>query len=84
MDLDTFVIAGPAVGTTTDWLSTMDNEVYAGAIGDCVTDTFTVTSPGSVAPPLICGFNSGQHCKLEIQLLRIMKQINSSLNCSDC
>jgi len=30
-------------------------------IGDCLYDTFTVTSPGSVAPPTICGYNTGQH-----------------------
>jgi hypothetical protein len=30
-------------------------------IGDCLTDTFTVTSPGSPAPPVICGYNTGQH-----------------------
>ncbi len=61
LDFETFVIAGPAVGTVSDYDPTTDNEVYAGAIGDCVTDTFTFTSPGRTAPPLICGFNSGQH-----------------------
>jgi len=30
-------------------------------MGQCLTDTFTVTSPGSVTPPTICGTNDGQH-----------------------
>ena len=30
-------------------------------IGDCIYDTFMVTSPGSTAPPVICGYNTGQH-----------------------
>ena len=30
-------------------------------IGDCIYDSFTVTSPGSIAPPVICGYNTGQH-----------------------
>ena len=29
--------------------------------GQCLTDTFTVTSPGGNAPPVICGTNSQQH-----------------------
>ena len=29
--------------------------------GDCIYDTFTVTAPGSSAPPVICGYNTGQH-----------------------
>eukprot|EP00095_Tigriopus_kingsejongensis_P002471 maker-scaffold326_size205590-snap-gene-0.14 protein:Tk02471 transcript:maker-scaffold326_size205590-snap-gene-0.14-mRNA-1 annotation:"hypothetical protein" len=32
-----------------------------GAIGDCTRDTFTITAPNNFAPPLICGFNTGQH-----------------------
>jgi len=30
-------------------------------IGDCIYDSFTVTSPGTRAPPVICGYNTGQH-----------------------
>ena len=29
--------------------------------GDCIYDTFTVTTPGSTAPPIICGYNTNQH-----------------------
>jgi len=30
-------------------------------IGDCLYDSLTVTSPGNPAPPVICGYNTGQH-----------------------
>jgi len=30
-------------------------------MGQCLTDTFAVTSPGSATPPVICGSNDGQH-----------------------
>jgi len=29
--------------------------------GDCLYDSLTTTSPGSTAPPVICGYNTGQH-----------------------
>lgn len=32
-----------------------------GAIGDCVRDTFVITSSGGSATPVICGVNTGQH-----------------------
>ena len=30
-------------------------------VGDCNTDTLTVTNPGGAIPPKICGYNTGQH-----------------------
>ena len=30
-------------------------------VGDCTTDTFSITAPGNVGSPVICGFNTGQH-----------------------
>jgi hypothetical protein len=32
-----------------------------GTVGDCLVDSFTLTSPGNQASPVICGFNTGQH-----------------------
>ena len=29
--------------------------------GQCLMDTFMVTSPGNPTPPVICGVNSGEH-----------------------
>ncbi|XP_059086989.1 uncharacterized protein LOC131883517 [Tigriopus californicus] len=48
LDLTTFSISGPAT----------EGE---GAIGNCVTDQFSITAPGSRGSPIICGFNTGQH-----------------------
>ena len=43
-------------------------------MGQCLTDSFTVTAPGSVAPPVICGTNDGQHSKL-LQLLLLLQKL---------
>ncbi len=40
--------------------NTMSNK-RNGAIGDCVTDTFSLNNPGGVGSPVICGYNTGQH-----------------------
>jgi len=53
LDLSTFVIAGPGAVTAAT-ITTVD------AWGQCLTDTFSVTSSGKAAP-VICGTNSGQH-----------------------
>jgi len=34
-------------------------------IGDCIYDSMTITTPGSPAPPIICGYNTGQHMWVE-------------------
>lgn len=34
-----------------------------GAIGKCITDTFSVTVPGGFGSPVICGTNTGYHSK---------------------
>lgn len=57
LDFTTFSIAGPVVGTASE-ATVLTN---GASIGDCTTDSFTLTAPGNQAPPLICGFNSGQH-----------------------
>ena len=33
------------------------------SIGACQTDTMSISSPGFVGSPVICGTNSGQHSK---------------------
>ena len=33
------------------------------AIGDCTTDQMSITSPGKVGSPIICGTNTDQHSK---------------------
>ncbi|TRY61781.1 hypothetical protein TCAL_16302 [Tigriopus californicus] len=56
LDFTTFSIAGPTVGTA----STLGN-TNGGSIGDCTEDSFSLTSPGNIGSPLICGVNTGQH-----------------------
>jgi len=42
------------------------NNNTGGAVGDCVTDEFSISAPGSNGTPVICGFNTGQHSKKNI------------------
>ena len=35
----------------------------------CLTDTFTVSSPGTTNPPVICGVNSGEHSEQNFHIL---------------
>ncbi|XP_023330828.1 uncharacterized protein LOC111703186 [Eurytemora carolleeae] len=56
LDFETFSIAGPQSADATAIAS------VGPSIGDCRTDSFTVTAPdGGSAPPTICGLNTGQH-----------------------
>ena len=74
------MIAGPSAGTTSDYDAPAPNGVYAGAIGDCVEDTFTLTAPGMSAPPLICGFNTGQHSESLLLLLFMLRHFKMVKN----
>jgi len=53
IDFDTMVLAAPYTTTTV-----ADDGVR---VGDCLYDTLTVTNPGGPTPPIICGYNTGQH-----------------------
>ena len=33
------------------------------AAGACLTDQMSITTPGGIGSPIICGYNSGQHSK---------------------
>jgi hypothetical protein len=52
-----FTLAGPDNGGGTLTAATWTG----GSVGDCLQDTFAVTSSGGAASPLICGTNTGQH-----------------------
>lgn len=58
LDFTTFTLAVPHQGTTK--ATTLATEEFeAASVGDCYTDTFSVSGqPGS---PVICGKNTGQH-----------------------
>jgi len=55
IDFDTMVLAGP-------WgLSSTAAVTDGPRATDCGYDTLTVTNPGGASPPIICGYNTGQH-----------------------
>ena len=59
IDFDTMVLAPPVTYAANP---TAANTYLHGAyIGDCTTDTLTVSNPGGSSPPTICGTNTGQH-----------------------
>jgi len=60
LDFTEFEIASPfecGGSTATVTCTTNDGPKH----GDCYYDSFTVSTPGSVTPPTICGYNTGQH-----------------------
>jgi len=62
-DFDAFTIAGPTTGTT----AAAPVGVTGGAIGDCVTDSFSISGKGTAGSPVICGINTGQHMIVDVQ-----------------
>lgn len=62
-DFTTFDLAGPVTGIGTVATITDDNGLLnlADSIGDCVIDTFSITSPSGRSTPIICGTNTNQH-----------------------
>jgi len=71
LDFPKFAIGQPSVSTVSAFNTLQGTILPAAAttpvstMGQCLTDTFTVTSPGSVTPPVICGTNDGQHMYVE-------------------
>ena len=65
IDFDTMVLSG--TGTISSTSSYLDGT----KVGDCQTDTLTVSNPGGAVPPTICGYNTGQvhYIKLDIETL---------------
>lgn len=60
LDFDTLELSPPFTcggSSSSPTCTTTDGPL----IGDCLYDTLTTTSPGSSAPPVICGYNTGQH-----------------------
>ena len=55
IDFDKMVLEGPFA------ISSTAAATDGPRVGDCGYDSLTVTNPGGAAPPVICGYNSGQH-----------------------
>ncbi len=67
LDFDQFTITGPSTSTVSIG-TTLFGQITNAAAGkkvttssQCLTDTFSVSSPSGGAPPTICGINTGQH-----------------------
>jgi len=56
----TFTKMAPPRNLSCPWFS-RSFFILGGSIGQCVTDAFSVTSPGNIGSPEICGVNTGQH-----------------------
>ena len=71
LDFDTFVISGPVTDTTNTYASATTgivngdgtNKKAVSMASRCLDDIFTVSNPGGITPPAICGRNSGSHSK---------------------
>ena len=59
IDYETFQIAGPTTYDAT--VTAADAYKYGMLVGDCTTDTLSISNPGGAVPPIICGINTGQH-----------------------
>merc|ERR1712117_401028 len=55
IDFENIVLEGPAGLSSPHALTDGLN------VGDCSVDSLTVTNPGGASPPVICGYNTGQH-----------------------
>ena len=55
IDFDTMVLSAPDTISSTAVATDSTN------VGDCNTDSLTVSNPGGPIPPKICGYNTGQH-----------------------
>jgi len=72
LDFTSFVISNPAngVGTSFAILNGIPDPGAASTLfysinGQCNTDSFSVSSPGSVGSPEICGVNTGDHMYID-------------------
>ena len=59
IDFDTMVLTAPV--TYAAQTPAANTYLLGAKMGDCVTDTLTVSNPGGHVPPAICGYNTGQH-----------------------
>ena len=74
------ILSGPATYANAD---TEANTHLTGLnLGDCLTDTLTVSSPGGRVPPTICGINTGQHMFIDVtdQCVDINVHVNLDTN----
>jgi len=59
IDFDTMVLTAPVTYAVNP--TAASTYLHGAYIGDCTTDSLTVSNPGGAVPPTICGYNTGQH-----------------------
>merc|ERR1711936_264962 len=59
IDFDTMVLTHPVTYAANP--TAASTYLHSAYMGDCNTDTLTVSNPGGAVPPTICGYNTGQH-----------------------
>jgi len=72
LDFTSFVISNPANGVGTSFAilngipdPSAGSTLFYSIDGQCNTDSFSVSSPGSVGSPEICGVNTGDHMYID-------------------
>jgi len=72
LDFTSFVLSNPAAGVATSFtlLNGIPDPTGASGLfynidGQCNTDSFSVSAPGSVGSPEICGVNTGDHMYID-------------------
>ena len=58
-----FVIGAQNAGTANAAVDQTAAVAHKDYIGGCAIDTFTILTPGTQGPPIICGTNTGYHSK---------------------
>lgn len=80
-DFMAFTLAAPVEGTTT--AAAAGAVSNGGAIGDCLTDTFSISSQGARGSPVICGVNTGQHMIIDVDAKRGCQTASFSIGSGD-
>jgi len=64
-DFSTMVLASAVLGTTSAGAQPAAASQKGAALGDCMTDQFSISSVGTQGTPVICGTNGGYHMIVE-------------------
>lgn len=78
-DFTTNTLAAPVLQTASNPGTGLEE---SHAIGDCTTDQLSITSPGKVGSPIICGTNTDQHSNLPYEM-PTFQQLTSYYDSSD-
>jgi len=77
-DFTTFVLASAVTSTVVAATSASAAAAskIGSAVGDCVTDQFSISSPGNGGTPIICGTNGGYHMIVDASAECVMAAFN--------